>query len=54
MGPKESFLRKLDMVLEITEAQEEDLVRAEELTFRTNQLNATGKTYSVESLDAMR
>ena len=53
-GPKESFLRKLDMVLEITEAQEEDLVRAEELTFRTNQLNATGKTSSVESLDAMR
>jgi FkbH-like protein len=54
VGPKESFLRELDMVLEITEAREEDLVRAEELTFRTNQLNATGKTYTVESLDAMR
>jgi len=53
-GPKESFLRKLDMVLEINEAKEEDLVRAEELTFRTNQLNATGRTYTVESLDAMR
>jgi len=54
VGPKESFLRKLDMVLEITEAREEDLIRAEELTFRTNQLNATGKTYSIESLDSMR
>lgn len=54
VGPKESFLRELGMVLEIAEAQEDDLIRAEELTFRTNQLNATGETYSVESLDAMR
>lgn len=54
VGPKESFLQELDMVLEIAEAQEEDLIRAEELTFRTNQLNATGETYTVESLDAMR
>jgi len=42
------------MVLEIAEAQEDDLIRAEELTFRTNQLNATGEKYSVESLDTMR
>lgn len=54
VGPKESFLRGLNMVLDIHEAQEEDLVRAEELTYRTNQLNATGRTYTVESLDAMR
>ena len=53
-GPRESFLRSLNMVFEISEAEEEDLVRAEELTFRTNQLNATGKTYTVESLDTMR
>jgi len=53
-GPKESFLRQLNMVLDIAEAQESDLVRAEELTYRTNQLNATGERYTVESLDAMR
>lgn len=54
VGPKESFLQELDMILEIAEAREEDLIRAEELTFRTNQLNATGEKYSVESLDTMR
>jgi FkbH-like protein len=54
VGPKEDFLRQLNMVFEISEAQESDLMRAEELTYRTNQLNATGKKYSVESLDAMR
>lgn len=54
VGPKESFLRQLNMVFEISEAQEADLMRAEELTYRTNQLNATGEKYTVESLDAMR
>jgi FkbH-like protein len=54
VGPKESFLRQLDMVLEIDEAEESDLLRAEELTYRTNQLNATGEKYTVESLDQMR
>jgi FkbH-like protein len=54
VGPKESFLRQLDIVFEITEAEESDLVRAEELTYRTNQLNATGEKYTVESLDALR
>lgn len=54
IGPKESFLRQLNMVFEISEAQEADLMRAEELTYRTNQLNATGEKYTVESLDAMR
>jgi len=53
VGPKESFLRQLNMVFEISDAQETDLMRAEELTYRTNQLNATGKRYSVESLDLM-
>jgi FkbH-like protein len=53
-GPKESFLRQLDMVFDISEAKASDLVRAEELTYRTNQLNATGEKYTVESLDAMR
>jgi len=54
VGPKESFLRQLNMVFEISEAQKADLVRAEELTYRTNQLNATGRKYTVESLAAMR
>jgi FkbH-like protein len=54
VGPKESFLRQLNMVFDIAEAQEADLVRAEELTYRTNQLNATGVKYTVQSLDAMR
>jgi FkbH-like protein len=54
VGPKESFLRELNMVFEISEALEADLMRAEELTYRTNQLNATGEKYTVESLDAMR
>jgi len=49
-GPKEGFLATLNMEFIISEAQEEDLKRAEELTVRTNQLNATGKTYSYEEL----
>ena len=54
VGPKESFLRQLNMVFEISEAHETDLMRAEELTYRTNQLNATGEKYTVELLEAMR
>jgi FkbH-like protein len=49
-GPKEAFLATLDMEFLIAEAKEEDLARAEELTVRTNQLNATGRTYSYEEL----
>lgn len=49
-GPKESFLADLNMTFVISEAAEEDLRRAEELTVRTNQLNATGKTYDYEEL----
>lgn len=49
-GPKEEFLSSLNMVFSIAEAREEDLQRAEELTVRTNQLNATGKTYTYEEL----
>jgi len=54
VGPQESFLRELNMVMEISEAREEDLLRAEELTYRTNQLNATGETHTVESLNDIR
>jgi FkbH-like protein len=49
-GPAESFLAGLGMVFTIDRAQEADLQRAEELTVRTNQLNATGYTYSYEEL----
>jgi FkbH-like protein len=51
-GPKEKFLATLNMEFIISEAQEEDLKRAEELTIRTNQLNATGRTYSYQELHA--
>ncbi|UHA74008.1 HAD-IIIC family phosphatase [Paenibacillus sp. 481] len=53
-GPQESFLSSLGMQFVISEAREEDLKRAEELTVRTNQLNATGNTYSYEELDQFR
>jgi FkbH-like protein len=49
-GPKEAFLASLDMVFVIFPAREKDLQRAEELTERTNQLNATGYTYSYDEL----
>lgn len=53
-GPQEEFLESLDMRFVVEECQEEDLQRAEELTVRTNQLNATGYTYSYEELDRFR
>lgn len=49
-GPTAEFLESLNMKLLIAEAQEEDLRRAEELTVRTHQLNATGRTYSYAEL----
>lgn len=53
-GPKESFLANLHMRFIISDAQEEDLKRVEELTVRTNQLNSTGSTYSYDELNAYR
>ncbi|MFI6153782.1 HAD-IIIC family phosphatase [Kitasatospora sp. NPDC051170] len=53
-GTSEEFLARLAMRFTIAPAREEDLQRAEELTVRTNQLNATGYTYSYEELDAFR
>lgn len=52
-GPKEAFLATLNMKFIITEASEDDLMRAEELTIRTNQLNATGRTYDYDELKAI-
>jgi FkbH-like protein len=54
VGPKEEFLATLAMVFTIAPCREEDLKRAEELTVRTNQLNATGYTYSYDELDELR
>jgi FkbH-like protein len=54
VGPHEEFLASLDMVLTISQAREEHLRRAVELTERTNQMNSTGYTYSYEELDAFR
>jgi len=54
VGPKEEFLATLNMRFTIAPCREEDLKRAEELTVRTNQLNATGYTYSYEELDELR
>lgn len=54
VGPKEEFLASLRMELGIFPAKEEDLKRAEELTVRTHQLNATGYTYSYDELSHFR
>jgi len=53
-GPREEFLAGLAMRFTISEAQEGDLARAAELTVRTHQLNATGRTYSHDELDVLR
>jgi FkbH-like protein len=53
-GPPEKFLASLNMKFIISECKEEDLKRAEELTVRTNQLNATAKTYDYDELNAFR
>jgi len=52
-GPRSDFLASLDMRLCITRATEGDLLRAQELTARTNQLNTTGITYSHDDLLAL-
>jgi len=49
-GPRKDFLQSLNIHFTISEAKDDDLERAEELTIRTNQLNATGKTYSYDEL----
>lgn len=54
VGAQEEFLATLNMTLTISYAKEEDLQRAEELTVRTNQLNATGYTYSYSQLNQFR
>jgi FkbH-like protein len=53
-GPKEEVLASLKMVFTIAPASADDLLRAEELTVRTHQLNSTGYTYSYAELDRFR
>jgi FkbH-like protein len=52
-GPKEEFLAGLRMVATVSPAGAEGLVRAEELTARTHQLNTTGVTYDRDELAAL-
>jgi FkbH-like protein len=54
VGTQEEFLASLNMKFSISRVGEGDLERAEELTVRTHQLNATGYTYSYEEMDALR
>ncbi|MBS2548566.1 HAD-IIIC family phosphatase [Catenulispora sp. NL8] len=49
-GPRNEFLRSLDIRLSVRAATPDDLARAAELTVRTNQLNTTGLTFSREQL----
>ncbi|HEY1918710.1 MAG TPA: HAD-IIIC family phosphatase [Streptosporangiaceae bacterium] len=54
VGTNDDFLASLGLSFTIEPARRADLQRAEELTVRTNQLNATGRTYSYEELDELR
>ena len=49
-GSQTEFLASIGMCFTITRAAEQDLKRAEELTVRSNQLNATGITYNYDEL----
>ncbi len=53
VGTRVDFLRTLEMRCTIAYASETDLERAAELTVRTNQLNTTGRTYSLDELRAL-
>jgi len=50
-GTQEDFLSSLNMIFTVAPVQGDDLKRAEELTVRTHQLNATGYTYSYDELE---
>lgn len=52
-GPREDFLKSLGMVFGISRASGDDLLRLEELTKRTSQLNSTGIHYSHEQLEQL-
>ncbi|MEV5576529.1 HAD-IIIC family phosphatase [Spirillospora sp. NPDC052269] len=49
-GTSAEFLASLDLVMTVLPATDDDLVRAHELTVRTNQLNTTGLTFDEDTL----
>lgn len=53
-GPNAAFLESLGMRFSIGPVEDGDLERAVDLTERTNQLNATGLTFSHDELAALR
>lgn len=53
IGNNRQFLESLQLTFSIKAASVADLQRVEELTLRTNQLNATGYSYSYEELEAL-
>lgn len=53
IGNNKSFLESLNLEFTIAPASVKDLQRVEELTLRTNQLNATGYAYSYDELKAL-
>ncbi len=53
IGNNRQFLASLDLAFHINRASVGDLRRVEELTLRTNQLNATGYSYAYEELEAL-
>jgi methoxymalonate biosynthesis protein len=52
-GPDEAFLRSLELALRVHRATEDDLLRVEELTLRTSQMNATGVHYPAAVLRSL-
>lgn len=52
--PPTAFLEDLQMVFTIQHASPEDLARVSELVSRTNQLNSTGETFTMDELDHFR
>lgn len=53
IGNNRQFLSSLNLEFQIHRASVNDLRRVEELTLRTNQLNATGYSYSYEELEVL-
>lgn len=53
-GPSEAFLHSLQLRLSVAPAAPDDLLRAEELVLRTNQLNSTGTIYTFDDLERLR
>ncbi len=53
IGNNRKFLESLALTFSIQAATVNDLQRVEELTLRTNQLNATGYSYTYEELEAL-